>query len=162
MASKKPLTRPDRPGAAAAPDRERPRLRGLPRLALGIAESTVSLRLRSLQTSGRSAATASTSTRSPSAPRAGAHRDPSRSSTAAAEVESFRRAAPSLPGVLSLFHMAGADDFLLHVVARDAAELREFVLAHLAGHPAVQHTETNLIFEHAEGSGWQDLVGESD
>ena len=75
------------------------------------------------------------------------------------EIEAFRRAAPSLPGVLSLFHMAGADDFLLHVVARDAAELREFVLAHLTGHPAVAHTETNLIFEHADGDGWEQLIG---
>ena len=38
-------------------------------------------------------------------------------------------------------------------------ELREFVLAHLTGHPAVAHTETNLIFEHVDGDGWHKLVG---
>jgi len=43
-------------------------------------------------------------------------------------------------------------------MARDAAELREFVLAHLTGHPAVAHTETNLIFEHADGDGWEQLI----
>jgi DNA-binding Lrp family transcriptional regulator len=66
---------------------------------------------------------------------------------------------PHLPGVLGVFHMAGAEDYLLHVAARDAEELRQFVLAHLTGHPAVAHTETNLIFEYADGDGWQKLVG---
>ena len=57
-----------------------------------------------------------------------------------------------------MFHTAGADDYLLHVVARNAEDLRDFVLTHLATHPAVAHSETNLIFEHVQGSGWQDLV----
>ena len=61
--------------------------------------------------------------------------------------------------MLGVFHMAGAEDYLLHVAARDAEELREFVLAHLTGHPAVAHTETNLIFEHVDGDGWNKLVG---
>lgn len=77
---------------------------------------------------------------------------------ARAEIDAFRRVAPSFPGVLSVYHMAGADDFLLHVLARDATELREFVLEHLTGHPAVAQTETNLIFEHTRGDGWYDLV----
>ncbi|MWB98440.1 Lrp/AsnC family transcriptional regulator [Agromyces seonyuensis] len=75
------------------------------------------------------------------------------------EIDAFRTAAPHLPGVISLFHMAGAEDYLLHVAARDSSELREFVLTHLTGHPAVAHTETNLIFEHAEGDGWYELIG---
>ncbi len=75
------------------------------------------------------------------------------------EIDAFRSTVPHLPGVLGVFHMAGADDYLLHVAARDAVELREFVLAHLTGHPpAVAHTETNLIFEHAAGDGWQQLI----
>ena len=36
------------------------------------------------------------------------------------------------------------------------------MLRHLATHPAVQHSETNLIFEHVEGSGWQVLVTDED
>ncbi|GAA3215518.1 Lrp/AsnC family transcriptional regulator [Microbacterium terregens] len=125
---------------------------------LGIAESTVSLRLRRLQTSGvirryrvdLNPMALGATVQALIAIRLVKH--------AREEIEAFRRAAPSLPGVLSLFHMAGADDFLLHVIARDAAELREFVLAHLTGHPAVAHTETNLIFEHADGDGWQQLI----
>ena len=126
---------------------------------LGIAESTVSLRLRRLQTSGvirryrvdLNPIALGATVQALIAIRLVKH--------AREEIEAFRRAAPSLPGVLSLFHMAGADDFLLHVIARDAAELREFVLAHLTGHPAVAHTETNLIFEHADGDGWEQLIG---
>jgi DNA-binding Lrp family transcriptional regulator len=74
------------------------------------------------------------------------------------EVERFRQTAPSWPGVLALFQMAGVDDFLLHVAARNAADLRDFVLENLAGHPAVAHTETNLIFDHAVGRGLAQLL----
>lgn len=75
-----------------------------------------------------------------------------------AEVDAFRRAAPSWPGVLAFFHTGGADDYLLHVAAGSAAELRDFVITHLADHPAVAHTETNLVFEHVVGSGLDDIL----
>jgi DNA-binding Lrp family transcriptional regulator len=74
------------------------------------------------------------------------------------EVDRFRDAAPAWPGVRSLFHMAGADDYLLHVAANSASELRDFVLQYLASHPAVKRTQTNLIFEHADGTGWLELL----
>lgn len=127
--------------------------------ALGIAESTVSLRMRRLQAGGTirrfgivlDPAVLGATVQALIAIRLVKH--------ARAEIEAFRRIAPGLPGVVSLFHMAGADDFLLHVVARDSDELREFVLTHLTGHAAVAHTETNLIFEHAEGDGWTGLLG---
>lgn len=126
--------------------------------ALGIAESTVSQRLRRLYSSG-----ALRRIRVDIEPRAlGATVQALIAirlvKHARAEIEQFRRLAPTFPGVVSIFHMAGADDFLLHVLARDADELREFVLAYLTGHPAVAHTETNLIFEHADAEGWQSLL----
>lgn len=122
--------------------------------ALGIAESTVSLRLRRLQAQGAVRGyraeldpdVLGATVQALIAIRLVKH--------ARAEIEAFRRAVPHFPGVLSLFHMAGADDFLLHVVARDSGELREFVLTYLTGHPAVAHTETNLIFEHSDADGW--------
>lgn len=70
-----------------------------------------------------------------------------------AEVESFRLAAPRLPGVLAVFHLAGADDYLLHLALPSAEALRDFVLDHLTGHPAVAHTQTSLVFEHVAGAG---------
>ncbi|MGV1034898.1 MAG: Lrp/AsnC family transcriptional regulator [Microbacteriaceae bacterium] len=77
---------------------------------------------------------------------------------ARADIDDFRSIAPHLPGVLGLFHIAGAEDYLLHVAARDAVELRDFVLNHLTEHPAVAHTETNLIFEYVRGDGWLALT----
>lgn len=67
------------------------------------------------------------------------------------EIDRFRAAAPRLPGVLSLFHVSGANDYLLHVAAASPDALREFVLDHLTADPAVIHAETSLIFEHVRG-----------
>lgn len=76
------------------------------------------------------------------------------------QIDAFRRSAPNWRGVIALFHTAGADDYLLHVAARDADELREFVLSNLTGHPAVAHTQTSLIFEHVHAPGWRQLIQE--
>ncbi|MFB8169085.1 Lrp/AsnC family transcriptional regulator [Kitasatospora purpeofusca] len=65
--------------------------------------------------------------------------------------ESFRSSAPDLPGVLAVFHMAGSDDYLLHVGVAGPEELRDFVVDHLTTHPAVAQTRTNLIFEQIPG-----------
>ncbi|HEY9497436.1 MAG TPA: Lrp/AsnC family transcriptional regulator [Terrimesophilobacter sp.] len=126
--------------------------------AIGIAESTVSLRIRRLHADGHLR---------------GYHADIDLGalgmtvqalvsirlvSIVREDIESFRQEAPNWPGVLGLFHMAGVDDFLLHVAARNASELRDFVLEHLAGHPAVAHTETNLIFDHVAGRGLEQLL----
>lgn len=74
------------------------------------------------------------------------------------QIDAFRAAAVHWPGVLAVFHTGGADDYLLHVASRNAGELRDFVVSYLTGHPAVAHTETSLIFEHVVGDGWQHLL----
>jgi DNA-binding Lrp family transcriptional regulator len=124
---------------------------------VGVAESTVSTRIRRLQTEGEIRGYRVELDFDRIAPiqalisvRLVKH--------ARGDVDRFRDAAPGWPGVRSLFHMAGADDYLLHVVANSATELRDFVLQYLASHPAVKRTETNLIFEHAEGTGWLELL----
>lgn len=124
---------------------------------IGIAESTVSARIRRLQSEGEILGYRVELDFDRVAPiqalisvRLAKH--------ARGEVDRFRNAAPGWPGVRSLFHMAGADDYLLHVAANSASELRDFVLTHLASHPAVKRTQTNLIFEHADGTGWLDLL----
>ncbi|MED7952971.1 Lrp/AsnC family transcriptional regulator [Streptomyces sp. BE303] len=65
--------------------------------------------------------------------------------------ESFRSTAPDLPGVLAVFHMAGSDDYLLHVGVAGPEGLRDFVVDNLTTHPAVAQTRTNLIFEQIAG-----------
>ena len=62
------------------------------------------------------------------------------------------RVVPRLPGVVSVFHVAGSDDYLLHIAVRDSDALRDFVLDHLTSHPAVRHTQTSLIFAHLPGT----------
>jgi DNA-binding Lrp family transcriptional regulator len=69
------------------------------------------------------------------------------------EIEDFTRVVRGLPGVLSVFHMTGVNDYLLWIAAPDTQGLREFVVDHLATHPAVAHAETNLIYEHRRGPG---------
>lgn len=68
------------------------------------------------------------------------------------QIRAFVRDVPKLPGLVSAFHVAGADDYLLHVAVRDSDALRDFVVDHLTSHPAVGHTETSLIFAHLPGA----------
>jgi DNA-binding Lrp family transcriptional regulator len=69
------------------------------------------------------------------------------------QIESFTEHVRALPGVLSIFHMTGATDYLLWVAMADAHGLREFVVEHLASDPAVAHAETSLVYEHVRGPG---------
>ena len=52
----------------------------------------------------------------------------------------------SRPEVLAHYHVAGADDFLVHVVARDADHLREITLGVFTEREEIAHIETHLIF----------------
>ncbi len=61
-----------------------------------------------------------------------------------------------VPGALSVLHVAGADDFHLHVAVGSSAELRDLVLEHITIHPVVRSTETHLVFEHRPGRGLAD------
>lgn len=62
-------------------------------------------------------------------------------------------ALATMPRVLQVFHVAGVDDFLVHVAVRDAAALRDIVLEHITVHPVVRGTETQLVFELRDGRG---------
>ena len=69
------------------------------------------------------------------------------------QIDAFTTAVQGLPGVLMVFHLSGVTDYLVWVAAADAQDLREFVVDHLATHPAVAHAETSLIYEHQRGPG---------
>jgi DNA-binding Lrp family transcriptional regulator len=58
----------------------------------------------------------------------------------------------AVPGVLRAYHVAGADDFHLHVAVADAQALRDLVLDHITVHRVVRATETQLVFELREGT----------
>jgi DNA-binding Lrp family transcriptional regulator len=58
-----------------------------------------------------------------------------------------------LPGVLTVFHVGGDDDFLLHVAVAGPEALRDLILEHVTVHPMVRQTETQLVFEVRDGRG---------
>lgn len=62
-------------------------------------------------------------------------------------VDSFHEHLLRLEEVLAFYHVAGADDFLVHVGVRDSAHLRDFALSAFTERTEVAHIETRLIFE---------------
>lgn len=55
------------------------------------------------------------------------------------------------PQVIDVYFLAGADDFIIHVAARDTEDLRSFVVDNLNADSDVAGTQTSLIFEHLRG-----------
>jgi DNA-binding Lrp family transcriptional regulator len=51
--------------------------------------------------------------------------------------------------VIAVFHVTGADDFLLHVGVAGTDGLRDFVLDRLTVRPEVAHVESRVVYEHA-------------
>ena len=54
--------------------------------------------------------------------------------------------------VIDVYFLAGADDFIIHVAARDTDDLRSFVVDNLNADADVAGTQTSLIFEHLRGA----------
>ncbi|MET1062199.1 MAG: Lrp/AsnC family transcriptional regulator [Aeromicrobium sp.] len=72
-------------------------------------------------------------------------------SDARASIKEFSDRLAAMTEVLNVYFLAGADDFHVHVAARDPDDLRAFVVDNLSSAPEVALTETNLIFEHKRG-----------
>ncbi|WP_407687274.1 HTH-type transcriptional regulator AldR [Mycobacterium sp. HUMS_1102779] len=73
-------------------------------------------------------------------------------SHARGKIRSFIHRISSKPHVRDVYFLAGADDFLLHVAARDTEDLRSFVVENLNADADVARTQTSLIFEHLRGA----------
>lgn len=58
-----------------------------------------------------------------------------------------------IPGALSVVHVAGDNDFHLHLAVASPERLRDLILEHITSHPAVTKTETQLVFEVRRGAG---------
>lgn len=61
-------------------------------------------------------------------------------------LEAFEAHLRTLKEVLSFYHVAGKDDFLVHVGVRDTQHLRDFELSAFTQRAEVAHIETHLIF----------------
>lgn len=64
-------------------------------------------------------------------------------------VESFRAHAATLEEVVAIFHLAGENDFLLHVAVRDADHLRDLAMDAFTSRPEVNQIRSSLIYGHA-------------
>ncbi len=71
-----------------------------------------------------------------------------------AAVASFRQAMLALPDAIAVFHLAGANDFLVHVAVQDSDALRDLILRAFAARPEIVHVETALIYEHVRNPGF--------
>jgi DNA-binding Lrp family transcriptional regulator len=71
---------------------------------------------------------------------------------ARAKIRNFIQQIRRKPQVMDVYFLAGADDFLLHVAARDTEDLRAFVVENLNADTDVAGTQTSLIFEHLRGA----------
>lgn len=68
------------------------------------------------------------------------------------KIDTFVERIPQLPEVLSMFHVSGAIDYLLHIAVGSTEALRDWVLDNLATDESVGHTETTLVFGHHSGN----------
>ncbi|HTM21212.1 MAG TPA: Lrp/AsnC family transcriptional regulator [Kofleriaceae bacterium] len=65
------------------------------------------------------------------------------------EFEHFFSYVAELPEVIDVYELAGVNDYLVHVVVRDADHLRELMHEQISARPEVAHLETALVFRHA-------------
>jgi DNA-binding Lrp family transcriptional regulator len=72
-------------------------------------------------------------------------------SGARGKIRDFLQQIRRKPQVIDVYFLAGADDFILYVAARDTDDLRSFVVDNLNADADVAGTQTSLIFEHLRG-----------
>jgi len=73
-------------------------------------------------------------------------------SNARGKIGNFIQQIRRKPQVMDVYFLAGADDFIIHVAARDTDDLRAFVVENLNADADVAGTQTSLIFEHLRGA----------
>ncbi len=74
------------------------------------------------------------------------------------DVNRFWVHTDDMPEVKAVYHLSGGNDFLCHVVVRDAEHLRQVAVSGFTTLPEVSHIETSLIFEHRAKPALPDLT----
>jgi DNA-binding Lrp family transcriptional regulator len=75
-----------------------------------------------------------------------------------APIDAFYHHILDLPESLAVYHVGGADDYLVHVAVADTDHLRDLVLEGFTNRPEVERVETRLIFEHRRKAAIQPFV----
>ncbi|MFE0024713.1 Lrp/AsnC family transcriptional regulator [Amycolatopsis sp. NPDC059021] len=65
-----------------------------------------------------------------------------------AVIDAFQRSIAELPEVMSMFVLAGSDDFLIQVAAQDIDQLHAFLVDRLAIRKEIVGFRTSIIFRH--------------
>jgi DNA-binding Lrp family transcriptional regulator len=69
-------------------------------------------------------------------------------------VDTFRAHALSLPETLTVTHVTGIVDFLVHVGVRDSEHLRDLALDAFTTREEVARLETAIVYEHVASLAW--------
>ena len=69
-------------------------------------------------------------------------------------VESFRNHMISLAEVVGVYHVAGQEDFMVHVAVRNAEHLRNLTLDEFTTRTEVARLNTALVYEHYGETAW--------
>ncbi|GAA3446779.1 Lrp/AsnC family transcriptional regulator [Planomonospora venezuelensis] len=69
-----------------------------------------------------------------------------------AVIESFKDSVSRLPEVLSVFVLAGGDDFLLHVAVQDLDHLHGFLLDQLSQRREIAGFRTSVVFQRVQNT----------
>ncbi len=69
-------------------------------------------------------------------------------------VDTFREHILSLPEVVAVYHVAGQEDFIVHVAVRDADHLRNLTLDDFTTRAEVARLNTALVYEHIAQPTW--------
>ena len=76
-------------------------------------------------------------------------------------VDAFRDHIVSLPEVVSVYHVAGQEDFVVHVAVRDAEHLKDLTLDGFTTRTEVARLNTALVYEHVSQTAWPNYTVET-
>ena len=66
-------------------------------------------------------------------------------------IEDFKRYMTGLPEVLSVFVLAGGDDFLVHVAVPDIERLHDFLMDRFTNRREIVGFRSSIVYHHVEG-----------
>ena len=67
-------------------------------------------------------------------------------------INAFKDSVSGLPEVLSVFVLAGGDDFLLHVAVQDLDHLHAFLLDRLSQRREISGFRTSVVFQQVQNT----------
>lgn len=73
-------------------------------------------------------------------------------------LQEYAQMITQLPSVLTLYFLAGDEDFLIHLVCTSTEQLRDIVASQISMHRVVASVRTQIVYEHALGADYMHLL----